>query len=101
MTIRGDSTEYDLLKKWCETLPFFEEPKSVTTCEIGVREGLGSQVIMMGLKKRIGNKPYEHIAIDLTVPPALFCQLDNSPCRYILYNIYQLSLIQFLKYHLQ
>ena len=64
MTIRGDSTEYDLLKKWCETLPFFEEPKSVTTCEIGVREGLGSQVIMMGLRKRIGNKPYEHIAID-------------------------------------
>lgn len=62
--IRGDSVEYDLLKKWCETLPFFEEPKSVTTCEIGVREGLGSQVIMMGLKARIGNKPYEHIAID-------------------------------------
>ena len=62
--IRGDSTEYDLLKKWCETLPFFEEPKSVTTCEIGVREGLGSQVIMMGIKARIGNKPYEHIAVD-------------------------------------
>lgn len=64
MTIRGDSIEYDLLKKWCETLPFFEEPKSVTTCEIGVREGLGSQVIMMGLKNRIGNKPYKHVAID-------------------------------------
>jgi len=64
MTIRGDSTEYDLLKKWCETLPFYEEPKSVTTCEIGVREGLGSQVIMTGLKARIGNKPYEHIGID-------------------------------------
>ena len=64
MTIRGDSTEYELLKKWSETLPFFEEPKSVVTCEIGVREGLGSQVIMLGLQKRIGNKPYEHIAID-------------------------------------
>lgn len=64
MAIRGDSVEYDLLKKWCETLPFFEEPKSVTTCEIGVREGLGSQVIMMGLKARIGNKPYEHIGVD-------------------------------------
>ena len=62
--IRGDSTEYDLLKKWCETLPFFEEPKSVTTCEIGVREGLGSQVIMLSIKNRIGNKPYEHIGID-------------------------------------
>lgn len=64
MAIRGDSVEYDLLKKWCETLPFYEEPKSVTTCEIGVREGLGSQVIMMGLKARIGNKPYEHIGVD-------------------------------------
>ena len=29
MTIRGDSTEYELLKKWCETLPFFEEPNQL------------------------------------------------------------------------
>ena len=65
MTIRGDSTEYDLLKKWCETLPFFEEPKSVTTCEIGVREGLGSKVIMLGLRARLVKKiPYQHIGID-------------------------------------
>ena len=62
--IRGDSSEYDLLKKWCETLPFYQEPKSVTTLEIGVREGLGSQVIMMATKARIGNKPYEHIGVD-------------------------------------
>ena len=26
--IRGDSTEYELLKKWCTTLPFYDEPKS-------------------------------------------------------------------------
>ena len=64
MTIRGDSTEYELLKKWCETLPFFEKPKSVTTCEIGVREGLGSKLIMLGIQARIGNIPYEHIGID-------------------------------------
>jgi len=64
MTIRGDSTEYELLKKWCATLPFFEKPKSVTTCEIGVREGLGSQIIMMGITERIKNIPYEHIGID-------------------------------------
>ena len=50
MPIRGDSTEYELLKKWCETLPFFEKPKAVTTCEIGVREGLGSKLIMMGIQ---------------------------------------------------
>jgi len=64
MTIRGDSTEYELLKKWCETLPFFQEPKSVTTYEIGVREGLGSKIIMLGLRARIGKKPYQHIGID-------------------------------------
>ena len=52
MPIRGDSTEYELLKRWCETLPFFEKPKSVTTCEIGVREGLGSKLIMMGIQSR-------------------------------------------------
>ena len=33
MTIRGDSKEYELLSKWCSTLPFFEKPKSVTTSE--------------------------------------------------------------------
>ena len=64
MTIRGDSTEYELLKIWCETLPFYQEPKSVTTCEIGVREGLGSQLIILAIKERIGKVPYEHIGID-------------------------------------
>ena len=64
MTIRGDSTEYELLKKWCTTLPFYSEPESVLTCEIGVREGLGSQIIMMGIKERIRKIPYIHIGID-------------------------------------
>jgi|TARA_R100001086_G_scaffold34102_1_gene15456 hypothetical protein len=62
--IKGDSTEYELLAKWCAQLQFYEEPKSVTSCEIGVREGLGSKIIMLGIRKRIGNIPYEHIAID-------------------------------------
>mgnify|MGYP003132236807 CR=1 FL=1 len=66
MTIRGDSQEYDLLKKWTETLPFYEEPKFVTTVEIGVREGLGSKVIMLAIKERLGGAkiPYKHIGID-------------------------------------
>ena len=62
--IRGDSSEYELLKKWCETLPFYEKPKSVTTCEVGVREGLGSQIIMMSVASRIGKSEYQHYAID-------------------------------------
>jgi|TARA_R100001460_G_scaffold2217_1_gene7391 hypothetical protein len=64
MTIRGDSSEYELLRKWCDTLPFFEEPKSVTTCEVGVREGLGSKIIMMSLVPRIKKAEYQHYAID-------------------------------------
>jgi len=62
--IRGDSSEYELLQKWCETLPFFEEPQSVTTCEIGVREGLGSEIIMSKISPRVGKADYQHYAID-------------------------------------
>lgn len=63
--ITGDSTEYDLLTKWTETLPFFENPKSVVTCEIGVRKGLGSKSIIDAMRKRIGKDVhYEHIGID-------------------------------------
>ena len=48
--IRGDSSEYELLKEWVRTLPFFSEsPAQVLTCEIGVREGLGSKIIMDGI----------------------------------------------------
>ena len=43
---------------------FSKNLHQLTTCEIGVREGLGSQVIMLGIKSRIGNIPYEHIGID-------------------------------------
>ena len=62
--IRGDSTEYELLRKWCQTLSFDKEPKSITTCEIGVREGLGSKIIMTGIRDNKKNIPYEHIGID-------------------------------------
>jgi len=76
MTIRGDSTEYDLLKKWTETLPFFVEPKSVITCEIGVREGLGSKVILEALKGRGLN--HKHIGID-PYGNLKYQHYDNSP----------------------
>jgi len=62
--IRGDSSEYELLIKWCETLPFFDKPNSVTTCEVGVREGLGSEIIIKNISKRIPNINYQHYAID-------------------------------------
>ena len=70
MAIRGDSAEYELLKKWCDSLPFFENPKSVTTCEVGVREGLGSKIIMMSMVPRLSKTEYQHYAI---------CLLYTSP----------------------
>jgi len=76
--IRGDSTEYELLKKWCETLPFYEEPKSVNTCEVGVREGLGSQIIMLSIQARIGKTPYQHFAID-PYGDLKYEHFDNKP----------------------
>ena len=85
MTIRGDSTEYELLKIWCETLPFYEEPKSVKTCEIGVREGLGSQLIIMTIKGRIGKIPYEHIGID-PYNDAAYQHYDNTTAYKSDYN---------------
>jgi len=76
--IRGDSSEYELLRKWCETLPFYEEPKSVTTCEVGVREGLGSQIIIMAISSRIKNSEYQHYAID-PYGDLEYKHFDNQP----------------------
>jgi len=62
--IRGDSQEYELLKRWCDTLSFKNKPNHVTTCEIGIREGLSSKIIMMSMKAKINGTPYHHIGID-------------------------------------
>jgi len=40
--IRGDSTDYDLLEKWTKGF----DCQGYKSCEIGVREGLGSKIIM-------------------------------------------------------
>lgn len=58
--IKGDSSEYDLITKHIKSLDI----EQVTmTCEIGLREGLGSKVIMDAVRE---HKPqlYKHIAID-------------------------------------
>lgn len=53
--IRGDSSEYDLLEKWAKGF----DCKGYKTCEIGVREGLGSKIIMDNV---INN--YIHVGVD-------------------------------------
>jgi hypothetical protein len=53
--IRGDSTDYDLLDKWTKDF----DCQGYKTCEIGVREGLGSKIIMDNV---INN--YIHVGVD-------------------------------------
>jgi hypothetical protein len=62
--IRGDSSEYELLKKWCETTPVFSPRERFYSCEIGVREGLGSKIIMDSFRERIQGTPYIHFGVD-------------------------------------
>ena len=53
--IRGDSTDYELLDKWTKGF----DCKGAKTCEIGVREGLGSKIIMDNV---VNN--YLHVGVD-------------------------------------
>ena len=56
--IQGDSVEYDLLAKWAK-----ESTVRSLSCEIGVREGLGSKIILDHLQpnKHIGIDPYGNL----------------------------------------
>ena len=53
--IRGDSKDYDLLEKWTKGF----DCQGYKTCEIGVREGLSSKIIMDNV---VNN--YIHIGVD-------------------------------------
>ena len=53
--IRGDSTDYDLLEKWTKDF----DCQGYKTCEIGVREGLGSKIIMDNVRNN-----YIHVGVD-------------------------------------
>lgn len=61
--IRGDSTEYNLLQKWCDRNHFLKHTEYIATCEIGVREGMGSKIILDHVKPNlhIGIDPYANI----------------------------------------
>lgn len=53
--IRGDSGEYELLTKWSKDF----DCQGHKSCEIGVREGLGSKIIMDNVKNN-----YIHVGVD-------------------------------------
>jgi hypothetical protein len=54
--IQGDSVEYEILKEACDSL----ENENLFTCEIGVRQGAGTKLILDSLK----HKNHWHIGID-------------------------------------
>ena len=56
MAIAGDGTEYEILKDACTHV----KGDKLLTCEIGVREGLGSKIILEAFK----DKTHWHIGID-------------------------------------
>ncbi len=53
--IKGDGIDYDLLEKWSKDF----DCQGYKTCEIGVREGLGSKIIMDGVCNN-----YIHVGVD-------------------------------------
>jgi hypothetical protein len=52
--IQGDSVEYDLLAKWSNF-----DCNGHHSCEIGVRDGMGSKIIMDNIKNN-----FMHIGVD-------------------------------------
>ena len=55
MTIKGDGKEYDLLVKWAKDF----DCEGHYSCEIGVRQGYGSKLIMDNVKNN-----YMHVGVD-------------------------------------
>ena len=58
--IKGDSSEYHLITKHIGKLNI---DRATLTCEIGLREGLGSKIILDAVREHKPNL-YKHIAID-------------------------------------
>ena len=73
--IRGDSKDYNLLDNWVRGLKLGSG--KVLTCEIGVREGLGSKIIMDGIRGQ-ATGDYMHIGID-PYDNLKYQHYDNSP----------------------
>ena len=63
MTIKGDSGEYELLTEAVKSAYKLKSNDYYLTCEIGVREGLGSKIIMDEMKTKNHGTPH-HVGID-------------------------------------
>ena len=63
MTVKGDSSEYELLAEAVKSSYKLKSDGYYLTCEIGVREGLGSKIIMGEMKTK-NHGTHHHIGID-------------------------------------
>ena len=63
MTIKGDSGEYELLAEAVKSSFKLKSNDYYLTCEIGVREGLGSKIIMDEMQNK-NHGVHHHIGID-------------------------------------
>jgi hypothetical protein len=74
--IRGDSSDYDLLEKWTKDF----DCQGYKTCEIGVREGLGSKIIMDNVRNN-----YIHVGVDPYIP--VIIQMRCGTLCYMILNL--------------
>jgi len=77
--IAGDSKEYEILVEACESLT----TDNLLTAEIGVRQGLGSKLILEHLKHKkhwhIGIDPYGNLSYKhFDGKPSIVCNYTNS-----------------------
>jgi hypothetical protein len=105
--IRGDSTEYELLVKWCETSPYANQEGSIS-CEIGVREGMGTKIILDHLKPQVhigidpyGNLKYQHYdtspAYTCDYTDDMYHQMMQDFAEYKNFQMYKMTDIDFMK----
>ena len=90
MSIAGDRTEFEILKNACT----YVKGDNLLTCEIGVREGLGSQIILNAFK----DKTHWHIGIDPYGNINYPHYDDNQAYRADYTNQMKLRLLQDLNY---
>ena len=103
--IGGDSKEYEILIEACESLT----SDNLFTVEIGVRQGLGSKLILEYLKNKkhwhIGIDPYGNISYQhFDNKPSIVCNYTNSmkvdllrDLNYENFTLYQLGDDEFMK----
>ena len=103
--IAGDSREYEILVEACESLT----SDNLLTAEIGVRQGLGSKLILENLKNKkhwhIGIDPYGNISYEhFDDQPSIVCNYTNSMKVNLLrdlnfenFTLYQLGDDEFMK----